>query len=126
MQNAQLKVEVPFLSCLVQVKLKSCKMCCIMYVPDIKRNFLSVAMNANRGLEVCFDKVGGVILDTKGKVVGKGICKNNLYELSAFIAKADVGTSRLWHERMGHELCCFERDAEDWDGERSTRSVGCM
>ena len=45
----------------------------VLYVPDIKRNLLSVSVIMDRDLKVHFDKNGAQILDLQGKVVGKGI-----------------------------------------------------
>ncbi|MDM1593505.1 hypothetical protein HX035_24475 [Escherichia coli] len=55
-----------------------------------------------RDLKVQFDKAGAVTTDASNSIVGRGIRHNNLYELTAFIVEADVGTSKLWHERFGH------------------------
>jgi len=71
-------------------------------VPEIKRNLLWVAAITDRDLKVQFDKAGAVIIDANNKVVGRGVRRNNLYELSAFTVEGDVGTSKLWHERFGH------------------------
>ena len=34
--------------------------------------------------------------------MAKGVRRNNIYELLASTAQADVDTSRLWHEQFGH------------------------
>ena len=44
----------------------------VLYVPDIKRNLLSVFVITDRDLKVHFDKNGAQTLDLQGKVVGKG------------------------------------------------------
>ena len=37
-----------------------------------------------------------------GKLVGKAVRKNNLYELTALIVSSGVSISKTWHERCGH------------------------
>lgn len=74
----------------------------VLYVPQIKRNLISVAAITDLGHEVSFNKAGAKILDSSGNIVGAGVRRNNLYELSALTATAGVGTSKLWHERFGH------------------------
>ena len=74
----------------------------VLYVPQIKRNLISIGVITDRGLEVRFKKTEAEILDSAGKLVGKGVRRNNLYELSALTASANKSTSRLWHERFGH------------------------
>ena len=63
---------------------------------------MSVSATTNRDFKFHFDKNGAEILDLQGKVVEKGSRRNNVYELLAFNAQADVSTSKLWHERFGH------------------------
>ena len=74
----------------------------VLYVPKIKRNLLSIATIIDVGHMLKFTKIGVEILNSSGKVVGKGERRNNLYELSALIASTCVGTTKLWHERFGH------------------------
>lgn len=63
-----------------------------MYVPKTRKNFLSVASITDLGHEVRFTKMGAEILNN---AVGKGERRNNLFELSAFIANAGVDTIQL-------------------------------
>ena len=51
---------------------------------------------------VKFTKTRVAILNDDRKVIGHGVRRNNLYELSALIASTGVGTTKLWHERFGH------------------------
>ena len=71
----------------------------VLYVLHIKRSLLLVASITVLGHEVKFTKTRVEIIHGDGKgVVGKGERRNNLHELSALTATAQVGTSRLWHE----------------------------
>ena len=74
----------------------------VLYVPDIKRNLLSVAAITDRDLKVQFDKSGAEILNSDGVVVGRATRSNNLYKLTAYSANAKISTIKLWHERFGH------------------------
>ena len=58
----------------------------VLYVPDIRRNLLSIFAITDRDLKVHFNKNGAKILDLQGKVVKKGSQRNNVYELSTFSA----------------------------------------
>ena len=51
---------------------------------------------------MCFDKKEVVITNNKNKIMEKGVIRNNIYDLLASTTQANVGTSRLWHERFGH------------------------
>ena len=90
MPNAQQREQVQFLfvSCNGSTK----KLSDVLYVPEIKRNLLSVAAITDRNLKVQFDKAGAVITDANNTIVGRGIRRNNLYELSAFTAEL----KRMW------------------------------
>ena len=74
----------------------------VLYVPKIKRNLLSIAAITDRGLKVNFKRTKAQIVDSTRKLVGKGVRRNNLYKLNAFVATAEDNTSKLWHERFGH------------------------
>ena len=77
----------------------------VLYVPDLKKNLLSISALTDKGLDVRFKKSGAEITDSAGKVVGIGVRRNNLYELSAFTISTDHNTStntKQWHERFGH------------------------
>ena len=74
----------------------------VLYVPKIKRNLLSIAAITDQGHVVKFTKIGVEILNDGGKVIGHGVRRNNLYELSALTTSIGVGTTKLWHERFGH------------------------
>ena len=73
----------------------------VLYVPQIKRNLISVAAITDRALKVNFDSKGAEIKDKYGKMVGKATRHDNLYELSAHVVVGD-SISKLWHERLGH------------------------
>jgi len=51
---------------------------------------------------VCFNKKEAVTINSKNKIVAKGVKRNNIYELLASMTQVDVGPSRLWHEWFGH------------------------
>ena len=82
----------------------------VRYVPDLRRNLLSIGMLDNIG---CTIKVeGGTLLIYKGSIiVMKGILKNGLYSLigKTVIGKAapaltvkEMSNTRLWHLKLGH------------------------
>ena len=74
-------------------------------MPDLKKNLLSISALTDKGLDVRFKKSGAEITDSVGKVVGIGVRRNNLYELSALTISTDHSTStntKQWHERLGH------------------------
>lgn len=74
----------------------------VLLVPQLKKNLISVAAITDRNLEVCFKRTGAEILNAAGKVVGRAVRKNNLYELTALTVSSGVGISKVWHERFGH------------------------
>ena len=74
----------------------------VLWVWDLARNLLSVASITDRYLQVRFDKKEDVITNNKNEIVARGVRRNNVYELLASTAQANEGTSRLWHERLGH------------------------
>ena len=74
----------------------------VLYIPQMKRNLLSIAAMTDRCLEIWFNKSRAEIMDAEGKIVGREIRQNNLYELSAFITTIDNNASKLWHARFGH------------------------
>jgi hypothetical protein len=76
----------------------------VLWVPDLSRNLLSVAAITDRDLWVQFDKKEALIMNQNNEIVANGIRRNNIYELLASTAQADVGTSRLWHERFGNMI----------------------
>lgn len=74
----------------------------VLWVPDLSRNLLSVAGITDKDMRVVFDKHGALILDCNDSIIARGTRRNNLYEFCAYATQADVGTSKLWHERFGH------------------------
>jgi len=81
----------------------------VRYVPQLKRNLISVGVLKTMGLEVSIRD--GVLKMTKGSMmVLKGVCRNNLYYLKGSIFIGQVTTStdsdddstRLWHMRLRH------------------------
>ena len=74
----------------------------VLYVLKVKRNLSSIATITNVGHVVKFTETGVEILNSSGKVVGKGERRNNLYDLNALTTSIGVGTTKLWHERFGH------------------------
>ena len=78
------------------------------YVPQLKRNIISVGALKTFGLGVSIKD--GVLKMTKGSmVVLKGIRQNNLYYLKSSTVTGhvttstdtDVDSTRLWHMRLG-------------------------
>ena len=77
----------------------------VLYVPNLKKNLVSISALTDKGLDVRFKKSGAEIIDSAGKVVGIGVRRNNLYELSALTISTDQSTNtntKQWHERFGH------------------------
>jgi len=81
----------------------------VRYVPQLKRNLISVATLKTLGLEASIkDKI---LKMTKGSmVVLKGVHRNNLYYLKDSTVTGQMATStdtndhstRLWHMKLGH------------------------
>ena len=61
---------------------------------------LSFAAITDPGLKVHLVKAGVGIMGLQGKVIGKGTWPDNIYELIAFTARADVSNNKLWHEKF--------------------------
>jgi len=81
----------------------------VRYVPQLKRNLISVSALKTLVLEVSIKD--GVLKMTKcSMVVLKGVSRNNLYYLKGSTVIVQVATStdsdddsiRLWHMRLGH------------------------
>jgi len=81
----------------------------VRYVPQLKRNFISVGALKILSLEVSIRD--DVLKMTKGSMVMmKGVRRNNLYYLKGSTVADKVATSidsdddsiRLWHMRLGH------------------------
>jgi len=64
----------------------------VRYVPQLKRNLISVGAYKTLGLEVSIKN--GILKMTKGSmVVLKGVCHNNLYYLKGSAVTGQVATS---------------------------------
>ena len=81
----------------------------VRYVPQLKRNLISVGALETLGLVVSIKE--GVLKMTKGSmVVLKAVRRNNLYYLNgstvtrqvAAFTDSDEDSTRLWHMRLGH------------------------
>ncbi|CAL9022913.1 unnamed protein product, partial [Prunus brigantina] len=84
----------------------------VRYVPDMKKNLISLGALESKGLKITME--GGVLKAVHGAlVVMKGTRRNNLYFLqgstvtggAAVTEAADAdstNTTRLWHMRLGH------------------------
>ena len=79
------------------------------YVPQLKRNLISVGALKTLGLEVSIRD--GTLKITKGSmVILKGVRRNNLYYLKISTVTGQVATSTdsdddstgLWHMRLGY------------------------
>ena len=92
----------------------------VRYVPQLKRNLISVGALKTLGLDVSIRD--GVLKMTKGSMmVLKGVRRNNLYYLKGSTVTGQVVTSidsdydstRLWHMRLRHtcekSLQAFEK-----------------
>ena len=83
----------------------------VRYVPQLKRNLISVGALEALGLVVSIKE--GVLKMTKGSmVVLKAVRRNNLYYLNGSTVTGQVAAStgsdedltRLWHIRLGHAV----------------------
>ena len=81
----------------------------VRYVPQLKRNLISVGALETLGLAVSIKE--GVLKMTKGSmVVLKAVRRNNLYYLNgstvtgqvAASTNSDEDSTRLWHMKLGH------------------------
>jgi len=81
----------------------------VRYVPQMKKNIISVRAMEQKGLKVTLDN--GILKVTKGAiVVMKGIRDRNSYYLkgstttSSLIASviSNKDATQLWHMRLGH------------------------
>ncbi|CAL8995464.1 unnamed protein product, partial [Prunus brigantina] len=84
----------------------------VRYVPDMKKNLISLGALESKGLKITME--GGVLKAVHGAlVVMKGTRRNNLYFLrgSTILGGAvspkpptrdSTNTTRLWHMRLGH------------------------
>ncbi|BBH01937.1 hypothetical protein Prudu_012349, partial [Prunus dulcis] len=83
----------------------------VRYVPDMKKNLISLGALESKGLKITME--GGVLKAVHGAlVVMKGTRRNNLYFLQGSTviggaavteaADAIADTTRLWHMRLGH------------------------
>ena len=90
------------------------QLCDVLYVPDIKRNLVSVAAITRKGHAVKF-KEDRCLLISSGKTFRIGTRHNKLYQLdNMFVSEPssdndnllamtdETCTINLWHERFGH------------------------
>ena len=77
----------------------------VLFVPDMRKNLISVDLLCKKGFRVVFES-GKVILSKSGMFVGKGyacdgmykVSINNEIESSAYMLES----SYLWHDRLAH------------------------
>ena len=85
----------------------------VRYVPNLKRNLISLGLLESKGLEVKMRD--GILKVTSGALVMlKGVRKNNLYyyqgstvvgtaaAATSSSSKKDAEATKLWHMRLGH------------------------
>ena len=81
----------------------------VRYIPELKRNLISLGMLYELGLVVKLET--GTLKIMKGSlIVMKGIKKNGIYFLLGSImvgpvstvASSSLNTAMLWHKRLGH------------------------
>jgi hypothetical protein len=81
----------------------------VLYVPGLKKNFLSVSVMDDKGFSVMFKK-GQVLIHPHGAspntTVSIGVREGNLCRLQSKPVQASIHASdnlcELWHRRMGH------------------------
>ena len=80
----------------------------VLYVPEIRKNMISVSMITDQDLLVEFFKTHCVIKDSKMETVASGMHVGSLYRLDvkSMPQQAMVATGltaeKLWHQRFGH------------------------
>ena len=81
----------------------------VRYVPQLKRNLISIGALKTLGLEVSIKD--GILKMTKGSLmILKGVCQNNLYYLKGSTITGQIATSTdsdddstgLWHMWLEH------------------------
>jgi hypothetical protein len=55
----------------------------VLFMPNLKKNLVSIFALTDKGLDVRFKKSGAEIIGSADKVIGIGVRLNNLYGLSA-------------------------------------------
>ena len=79
-----------------------------LFVPEIKRNLLSVSTMIQHGYTVEFDKRGAVVRRRSGETIMKATLKDGLYIVeekgttSAMLARSPNQNLMKWHQRLGH------------------------
>ena len=80
----------------------------VLYVPNIRRNLISVPVLTQKGFEITFRF--NIVLIKKGSVLVKGVRVNDMYSLpidnkvciSDYLHISTSNSSYLWHLRLGH------------------------
>ena len=92
-------VELDFTSC------KKLTLLNILYVPDMRKNLVSVDLLCKKGFRVVFES-DKVILSKAGMFVGKGYGSTGMFKFSLNNENASsvymVESSYLWHDRLAH------------------------
>jgi len=79
----------------------------VQYVPDFKKNLISVGACSNKGLDISFDET--VKICNEKEIIVQGVRQdNNIYRLllrsitSTEINVGSINSMKLWHARLGH------------------------
>lgn len=81
----------------------------VLYIPELRRNLLSIRRMAENGIEVKFtENKANIIHD--GKIIGVAVARGGLYEWrmqryergSTYLTDYNKDDLLLWHRRMGH------------------------
>jgi len=80
----------------------------VLYVPGIKKFFVSISMITDQDMQVQFFKNNFVIKDSQMERVATGVCVGCLYRLDAksmprqaMVAAGSI-VENLWHQRFSH------------------------
>ena len=77
----------------------------VLFVPDIRKNLISVDLLDRRGFKISVES-GKAILTKNGVFVGKGFACNGMYKMSinkiASVSAYIICSISLWHRRLGH------------------------
>lgn len=116
----------------------------VLYIPELRRNLLSIKKMTKEGVEVKFSR-GGILalISFNGEIIGTAKNTNGLYEwrmshyekAAANLSAKQEADLELWHKRFGHlnfqSLCLLSRNdmvkgLPNFSGTAAMDCVGCI